>query len=617
MKNKNLALGRNIFVSGIGASPVLADGEKSSASGNGWVTLPIGENELAVDLSCVCAVSSIELGFLHDRMGGTVCPESVSFLLSEDGVTFYRVATVDAPYPASFAMSVRADYTARLDAVYRARYVRVLFSADTDVRCDELSVLGDVCDGSEIAPDGSPYCRKTKNILATSTALTDLIRVSVGDTSIAKKLVVSDILGVEKRLSASAVVLECERVTEPTLSDYELLLDRLFSRDNSLVDLDFAVAGIKKEFDLAPDFRLGVLLSAPAPMVSLMPFGDLNGDGIEEKLLCTDDCVGAFRWFVDGAVRRFNALGFENITFLGCTYFRDTLTRLTRDDELEFAKKCSDMLHSRSLLSVFMAKTDSAGLDRLDEVGFDVTTAAVGSDVAEYLDICKRYSCGLNLDLRQLSRESVVALYDVGNTVRVFDYFGEADLSEQLYPFIYGGKPVQVSPESEAVETPSEETVEEVVREAIELSEQEVAETVPEPKTESEPEIEEVASEPEPESSVELEIEPVTEESKSDSDMTFELELDPNSPENASRDSKIELALKIDINCNRPTPEPTNDPVNEPVDKAEDVVNEPNEHRIETSERCKNSSHRSLALLGAGIATLGALYLIIKSAKGK
>lgn len=113
------------------------------------------------------------------------------------------------------------------------------------------------------------------------------------------------------------IIYDFSRGTECKLLAWEEIIDSLFAKEGNLRGLDSAVADVKLILGLPRDYKYKIYFSAPLPKVSREEFGDLNGDGIAEKLLDSEDCFNAYCRFTDMLIRRFNSEGFSNITVDG------------------------------------------------------------------------------------------------------------------------------------------------------------------------------------------------------------------------------------------------------------------------------------------------------------
>ena len=452
MENKNLALGKDVMISSFasmensyagiekGRRDILTNGivgDPSSCYGGDWVHFYRGVGRtLTVDLGRICSVTGFDIGFIHDTRMGIYSPEKVNFLLSEDGIDYYYVVTVDSPYPASFGMQVRASYAATTKA-HRARFAKLEFTVEVNSFCDELRVYGGELDGYEYELSGEIKKDEAKNAFASREALNgiyDLPLLYFGyypeDERIArlrKEDFLPYVAYIDKNgepidLMFDAVLMLMVQGRCPSggslgyhgapskLSDWEYIIEELFADGYNLKALDEAVGDLKR-LGLPKQYKHSVYLTAPVPKISLEPFGDLNGDGIEEKLLSTEDCVNAYAAYVDIVSRRFDAQCFENIRLDGWFWNNESISRANRDDEEDFARSCVSELHKRGFKCVFIPYFQAGGCEKAESVGFDCTTMQPGLSFQEVLSqnpsammedftsICKKYGFGVELEI--------------------------------------------------------------------------------------------------------------------------------------------------------------------------------------------------------------------------
>lgn len=471
MVKRNLALGKEVVISSFapmencyasvekGEKTMLTDGrtgDPSKCYSGKWAHFYRGiGRSLVIDLGSTYSVSGFSAGFIHDRNMGIYSPEKVSLLLSEDGVDFYCVSTVDTPYPASFGIQVRADYSCELERSVRARYARIDFTVEVNVFCDEIAVFGGEADGNEALLSGEPVREISKNAYAArdSLGVYDIPLLYFGywpeDERVAKLrkddfipyIAYIDRDGKPVDTMFDAVMLLTVQGRCPSgaslgyhggpskLSDWEFVIEELFADGQNLKALDEAVAEIKEKLGLAPDYKHKVYLTAPVPKVSSEPFGDLNGDGIEEKLLTDDDCIDAYASFVDTVTRRFEIEQLQNIVIDGWFWNNESVSRANRDNEEYFAERCVENLHKRGYKCVFIPYFQAGGSEKAEKIGFDCTTMqpglsfqqVLGRDpqamMSDFTELCKKYGFGVELEVHHgvknaETREQYSRLFD-------------------------------------------------------------------------------------------------------------------------------------------------------------------------------------------------------------
>ncbi len=454
MERKNLASGKHVEITNLvpiensyasiekGRKDILTNGvigDPASCYSGDWVHFYRGMGRsLTIDLGGIFAVNGFSIGFIHDKKMGIYCPENVRFYLSEDGIEYYEVAVVDSPYPASFDMQIRAVYSANLEKVYRARFARLDFNVEVNVFCDEFCVLGGESDGFEYKPSGKKPVDVNKGCYADRNSLDgvhDIPLLYFGyypeDERVAK-LRKEDFLPyiayldregnpIDTMFDALMFLTVMGRCPSggslgyhgprSILSDWEYILNELFTDGQNLKALDEAVADVKEKLGLDANYKLKFYLTAPVPKISNEPFGDMDGDGIEEKILSTQDCIDAYAWFVDQATRRYEAEHFENILLDGWFWNNESASRADRDDEEVFATGCMNEIHKRGHKCIFIPYFQAGGCEKTDKIGFDCTTMQPGLSFQEVLArdpqgmmkdmtyLCKKYGFGVELEI--------------------------------------------------------------------------------------------------------------------------------------------------------------------------------------------------------------------------
>ena len=454
--NNNILLGKTPVISTFapvahsfaanekGTKEMLTDGATGDATnwyGGEWAHFYRGVGRrITFDLGGEYAVNGFEAGFIQGREAGIYCPEEVRLLLSGDGETFFLAARIKAPYPASFAKTVRAPYKAAFGTPVRARYAAVEFEVEVNSFCDEIRLF-ECADAAEAAPCESlePYSGLTDaNAYAPRESLGgvyDMPLMYFGycpeNERIAKPRR-EDLLPYVAYLGRGGEILDTMFDSmlfiilqgrcpsggclsphgEPSVySDWEYITDVLFEKDVCLHALDEAVAETKKALSLPEDYRFTVYLNAPTPKPSFAPFGDINGDGIEEKLLDDGDCVRAYGAYIDSVTRRFAASGLRNIKIGGWFWTNEHLSRALRDSEADFAAACVKAVHDRGYKCLMIPCFCAGGVEKAQKAGFDCVTMQPNLSFNETLQrdpagalcdftaFCKKFGFGAELEI--------------------------------------------------------------------------------------------------------------------------------------------------------------------------------------------------------------------------
>lgn len=454
MNVRNLAAAKEVRIIGFvpngnsnasvekGTKDMMTDGvfgDPNDCYGGAWAHFYRGMGRrLVIDLGSEYAVTGFDAGFIQGHGLGIYSPEKVRLLLSEDGERFYAVSEVKAPYPATFETVVRASYEASLGTPLKARYAAIDFTVEVNVFCDEIRVFGCDCDGSEKLltgkPDNEPYAGhyESRDSLGGSHDIPLLYYGYWPENERIAKSTKEDFIpyiayidrdGRMTDTMFDSIMFLIVQGRCPSggnlgyagppslLSDWEYILDGLFADGVGLKALDAAVAEMKETLSLPDDHILPVYLTAPTPKISQSPFGDMNGDGIDEKLLTLDDRVNAYAWYIDRVNRRFSVSNLPNLRIDGYFWGNESISRERSEDEEEFARRCVSELHKRGLKFVFIPYYQAGGSEKAKSCGFDCVTMQPNLSFNKPLQIdpkgmmedfsalCMKYGFGVEMEI--------------------------------------------------------------------------------------------------------------------------------------------------------------------------------------------------------------------------
>lgn len=451
---KNLALGRPVTVYTSvpdgnsyrsmekGTKEMLTDGcsgDPSDCYNGQWAHFyrAIGRR-LQVDLGQSCAVTGFEAGFIQGASMGIYCPETVTLYLSEDGKSYFEAASAAAPYPATYGETVRAVYSAKTQFPVRARYAELEFSVEVNVFCDEIKILGAPCDGSEKLLSGTPRALPFADSYESRDCLGGICDVPLlyygywpENDRIANNTkedflpyvayVDSEGNVVDTMFDGMMFLIVQGRCPSggnlgysgppSVLSDWEYVLEALFRKGVGLSALNETVGDVKKKLLLPDGYSFPVFVTVPTPKISNTPFGDTDGDGIEEKLLTVDDCVNAYCMYVDRLKKRFESARLSNLCLAGCFWGNESVSRAHNDREEEYASKCVSALHDRGLKCIFIPYYQAGGSEKAKKIGFDCVTmqpnlsfnSALQDDpermMEDFAALCRQYGFGVELEV--------------------------------------------------------------------------------------------------------------------------------------------------------------------------------------------------------------------------
>ena len=370
----------------------IADENKDSEN---WFRAYSGQSRIvSFDLGQTCRVSGVEGGFLDDRANDIYAPRYVKIYLSVDGENYECVKEYVGKYP-SFEGKKSERYLLKidLDRDYSARYVRIEYSCYGFTYCDELRVLGsNELLGGEKTPKGK--AEENNGGYADGIAgCKDIVKLYNGywpkDTSVGV-LTAFELLPyvayinkngeIAGKMFDSAIILPC-KADYPSggslyktqngvacMSDFSAYLDQTFTAGQDLSALNKVVKEVNRS--LETDEKFGVFLGIPYPCISDKPFGDINGDGVEDYSITLEDRVAILKWYIDECTFMFASGGYDGLRLCGFYWLEDEVDYGYSDHEEELIKKVGGY-------------ADKIGIDLLLSFGY----LSSGFDVWEELSV--------------------------------------------------------------------------------------------------------------------------------------------------------------------------------------------------------------------------------------
>lgn len=496
----NLALGKSYTIESLaandhsygdnerGAKDQLTDGkygEPNNFYGGPWAHFARGFGRvITVDLGDVCAVESVHTRFLQNQVYGIYCPISVDVSLSENGTDFMPAGSAANPisttaYGGSEAspQTLLAEYRIALSQTYRARYVRLTFDVSVNAFCDEIEIYGAMDLGAAAALSNFETPAEEKGLPDRETiGVHDIICFHYGyypaDEKIALNSVESFLPFIGYRdtngkytdtMFDAVMFLIVQGLTESAdrkmtidggpsiLSDWEMLIENAFHEEYNLAALDQATAQLKETLSLPDSHKTTVYLAIPYPKISDGFFGDLDGDGTEEKLTTVDDCVTAIQWYLGRIEEEWSKRSFQHIELKGFFFFSEALENSRYDYERELAKRTVDLLHEHGYQCVSIPFYQAGGFHEADEYGFDASIMQANLSFNEQLQedpvgmmedfvaTAKKYGFGIQMEL------SHSLLSDVDRYASFYEQYlisaSRSGLMESIHAYYDGAGP--------------------------------------------------------------------------------------------------------------------------------------------------------------------------------
>lgn len=164
-------------------------------------------------------------------------------------------------------------------------------------------------------------------------------------------------------LNTSGVAIDHARVNE---QDWKHCFDVYFHEEQELRLLDRAIGEVKAKIGDPPTKRK-VILTIPYPHPATTNFGDIDGDGQDEDLSTEDGRRRAMQWYIDEAIRRFEAENYENIELWGFYWVHEEM-----DNDGHIAEVASKLIHDRGYRFLWIPYYQAPGYENASKY-FDVT----------------------------------------------------------------------------------------------------------------------------------------------------------------------------------------------------------------------------------------------------
>lgn len=351
-----------------------------------------------------------------------------------------------------------------------------------------------------------------------------------------------------------------------TLEAWEADVDALFNGENGIRALDCAVADVKGLLNLPKEKCIDVYVKAPLPKISLKPFGDINRDGVIEKLLDTEDCLAAFSLFVATFLRNFNISQLKNLTVKGWV--------LDLDGKEEIRNLCKNHLTEKGF-AVYGGELELVNLSATTDFS---AIAAQNGGVRLFVTENEEFLLDCAFSQNQSLRKVYDSLYILLNPEKFLEPVAENKPEEVTAAAVEENS--SVDEEIEAVETISAQELVADIDAADELPD-EVLEEIIEKLVEELPELD-----PSCNSETDAEI------NEDGEDIRVEITKEPSEEEGRGK-----ISVEISITEEKIPGEEEDKPQNPPT--------------------CKLNKNQKRTLLGAGIAAaaMGVAYLINRAKK--
>ena len=384
----------------------LADGKTASLdySDGAWCRFYRGlSRSVTVDLDGEKSIDGFEITFLQNKSAGIYTPERVELYVSENGDDFMLAYTVESLVSPSSSEVTYSPFRLTDAAKYRARFVKLTFGTDVFAFAWGFCVSGGECDGSELpfVPENAKndcramlpkadgfsstviiyngYWDSTMNysesyVRSTAEMLLPYVGYIGGDGEVYDTMfdsVVFLLLQSRSPSGGKTVFFSNGDGNATVKSDFDYFADNLFANGVNMDALDEAFGIVKKQLNLSDDRKLNVSLQLPYVYKTDLPFGDINGDGTDEKAETPDERLAIYEYYVDMISARFASRDYKNITLVAFYQGCEGVPVAMSDDEYGLFRLVNEMLHKKGFRATWIPCFLGTGFDSWKELGFD------------------------------------------------------------------------------------------------------------------------------------------------------------------------------------------------------------------------------------------------------
>ena len=365
----------------------------------GWLpSFRSSSRTVTFDFGEQVTVTGMAADFLHDP-SNYHAPRETSLYLSDNGNDWFLAGTVCPDFP--LASSTRR-YTAKLETKpYLARFVRVEYTVDVYALCDEIEIYGSKTKEAGAAsvvpddPEPSYFCAS----LGSRTDITDIIKIYNGyypanqakanntpeellpyvaylaadgtiEDTMFDAVAFVPCVATDFGYPSGGTLVRKNNMPSAVLSDWVYYTDFLFAEGLELDALNRTVETVYTALGKDADAKFPVLFTMHYPNVSSKPFGDLDGDGVDEYTRTTAERVAVIEWYDRYLSERFAKAGFDRLEFVGWYWYNETIDEAWNADEKAFTEQAVAALRANGREVLYDPYYLSLGYDRWQEYGF-------------------------------------------------------------------------------------------------------------------------------------------------------------------------------------------------------------------------------------------------------
>ncbi|PKM63464.1 MAG: hypothetical protein CVU97_00590 [Firmicutes bacterium HGW-Firmicutes-21] len=425
--------------------------------------------DVVFDLTKTSTVTGFTASFVRRNEWAVTLPPRILYYLSDDGIDWYMVGS--SSFPESDKIET-VKVTFNLTTTCKARFVRFSFDVGGWAGCDELEVFGTkkVDSGTKALSSlgikatkflAGEYLKPGPDVLGGAKDILLSYHCSYGSGEKAGLVSVEQYMPYVAYIDRDGNMIDVmfdgylylpsggmpsggQSHKNSIKSDWEYVLGNMFTKDYNIDALNQAAQIVKDTLKLDSDYKYKVYVALLYPSENVQ-FGDIDGDGVSDKLTDVKKRVQAIEWYIDAFFDRFESGNYTNLEFAGFYWHHEAMER--HADEMELLNSVSKLVHSVGYQFFWIPYYTATGYNKYKEYGFDFACmqpnyAFKESTPYSYLTNCatlaKLYNMCVEMELEAM------ALYNDTFYKRWMDYlkggvyYGYMDA---LHMYYQGGMP--------------------------------------------------------------------------------------------------------------------------------------------------------------------------------
>lgn len=381
------------------SSLLLTDGKRAanpSYTDSAYFKFGSGEGrDVIFDFGATATVDGFSLSFLRETPVGINSISSVLFYLSENGVDWYAVKAAVLPSEQDTEF-LRFDYT--LDETYKARFARFSFRVWPNAYCDELEVWGTKRVDNDSVPlaesgieprpldvgsyaERDTYLGGANDIVLMPNYSADDERAGKTDAGYQLEEILPYVAYLDREGNIVDTMFDgflfCPTGTgkdgghfyaDANMSEIRDMYEKTFASGRDVAALDEAVGQLKEALGLN-DYKVKYYLPLAYPGVNVL-FGDLDGDGQDDKLETLDDRIAALRWGADLVLELVGRQTYENVEFAGFYWQHESMNE--NEDDNALINTIVDYVGSKGYELFWIPFYKASGFDAWHAYGFSI-----------------------------------------------------------------------------------------------------------------------------------------------------------------------------------------------------------------------------------------------------